>query len=1016
MHQDSFAIKTIKYAYSGFMLFALLFTMSGCTSTSTASEPARQDPDWPFQHIVVDPSPTATYRMNDIAIGDINGDGQLDIWTSGRGAGDNAYQMVWYKGPDWQRYPIAPGDIKYGNLGDVDGDGDLDVVAGQEWFENTGQPEQPDWPRYSLGFSQEPDVVFLGDLNGDDRLDVVFTDKDSVYWLPGPEDPTGAWTTYEIAAWNDRTGGALADIDQDGDLDVLWGNAWIETPDEPTQTPWPVHVIDESWPVAARGAVADLNGDGRPDVALSGEETNDGVVWYEGPLDPRTGQWGRHDVVRNDYEGVHSLQFADFDQDGDLDLFVGEMHHGDDPDKVTVFENVDAVADIWNKHIIDTIGTHNAKVGDMNGDGLPDIVGKNYQAGAIPLQVDLWVNQLAASGEPASQAGSPLPVDRWEKHIIDDDRPWRSVFIDGGDVNGDGLPDIVTGGWWYANPGNASGDWTRHDIGGELYNMAAVHDFDGDGDLDILGTNGMEIGNTFSWAENDGTGAFTLHTNIPQPEGDFLQGARVGRLVPDGEMVVALSWHNETSTQLFHIPSPPTDDWIWEAISPTTTGEQVALNDIDRDGDTDIHLGTFWLRNDGDTWTTFEAVTPGDPDADPDRVELADMDGDGDLDVVIGSEHANRLVWGEAPDDPESAWTEHVISTDHLAMSMDVGDLDRDGDPDIVIGEHTSNGRVFIYQNDGQGQNWTATQIDGGMEHHVGTQLIDIDRDGDLDIMSIGWNHDQVVLYENLAIEGGDEVMPAAPPPTPTPEATLPPDVSPTESSGRVTDGLVSLYTFDEGHGAIVSDVSGVDPVLELTIDSQAGMAWLPGALAVTAPTVIGSSGPATKLTEAIQASNAITIEAWIQPANTSMTGPARIVTLSSDVHNRNFTLGQDLSQVDIRLRTTDTSSNGQPSLTSSRGALATGEPVHIVFTHDADGNEHLYVNGTEIASRMLTGDFSTWQAGFQFVLANETDGSRPWTGEYYLVAVYSRALGDEEIQQNLGAGPFWTPTAYGAQ
>ncbi|MFC2036984.1 FG-GAP repeat domain-containing protein, partial [Chloroflexota bacterium] len=363
-----------------------------------------------------------------------------------------------------------------------------------------------------------------------------------------------------------------------------------------------------------------------------------------------------------------------------------------------------------------------------------------------------------------------LPVDQWQRHIIDSDRPWQAVFIDGGDVNGDGLPDIITGGWWYQNPGSPGGAWPRHEIGGELYNMALVYDWDGDEDLDILGTKGKVASAEFVWAENDGHGAFTLHNNVPAGQGDFLQGVRAAQIVPGGNVEVVLSWHDFSSTQMFGIPSPATDPWSWEEISPTSNGEQIGVDDIDGDGDLDIHLGTQWLRNDEGTWTTIDAFTMGDPAAEPDRLELADIDGDQDLDVVIGAEGADRVVWAEAPADPEGAWIEHVISTDILGMSLDVGDVDQDGDVDVVVGEHRTNGRVIIFQNEGNGSSWNPVQIDpvgtdSGLEHHDGTQFVDIDNDGDLDILSIGWGHSQVVLYENTA---------DPPPPTPKPTDTPP--------------------------------------------------------------------------------------------------------------------------------------------------------------------------------------------------------------------------------------------------
>ena len=140
-----------------------------------------------------------------------------------------------------------------------------------------------------------------------------------------------------------------------------------------------------------------------------------------------------------------------------------------------------------------------------------------------------------------------------------------------------------------------------------------------------------------------------------------------------------------------------------------------------------------------------------------------------------------------------------------------MADLDHDGDTDIVIGEHTGNGRVFIFLNDARGQSWTPLQIDSGFEHHIETQLIDIEGDGDLDIVSTGWDHAQIALYENLAISEQTLTNPAEPP----------------EFSGtgeRVTDGLQVLYTFDEGSGEIVHDTSSTGDPLDLTINDPSGV------------------------------------------------------------------------------------------------------------------------------------------------------------------------------------------------
>jgi len=137
---------------------------------------------------------------------------------------------------------------------------------------------------------------------------------------------------------------------------------------------------------------------------------------------------------------------------------------------------------------------------------------------------------------------------------------------------------------------------------------------------------------------------------------------------------------------------------------------------------------------------------------------------------------------------------------------------------------------------------------------------------------------------------------------------------------GAPAGDALALYTFREGAGSTVKDVSGRADPIDLTIQDGAAVAWAPaaeGGLTVAGKTLIASAAPAVRVTRAIKASGALTVEAWVQPANTTQAGPARLVTLSKDPSNRNVTLGQAAGAYEVRCRTSGTSPNGEPSLWS---------------------------------------------------------------------------------------------------
>jgi hypothetical protein len=223
-------------------------------------------------------------------------------------------------------------------------------------------------------------------------------------------------------------------------------------------------------------------------------------------------------------------------------------------------------------------------------------------------------------------------------------------------------------------------------------------------------------------------------------------------------------------------------------------------------------------------------------------------------------------------------------------------------------------------------------------------------------------------------------------------------------NSVRTRSGLQVLYDFRSAEGAIVKDRAGVGAPVNLRIESPRSVRRSNGSLEIRGQTLIRSDGPTTRIIQSIRRSGEITIEAWIRPAKTDQTGPARIVTLSKNGSSRNFTLGQDGAKFDVRFRTTETSKNGIPSLSSPNKSLTT-KLTHVVYTRNRAGRTRIYLDGKQRSEGKVAGDTSNWDGKHILAIGNEHSKDRQWLGSFYLVAVYNRDLSRDEVEQNFKAG-----------
>lgn len=142
-----------------------------------------------------------------------------------------------------------------------------------------------------------------------------------------------------------------------------------------------------------------------------------------------------------------------------------------------------------------------------------------------------------------------------------------------------------------------------------------------------------------------------------------------------------------------------------------------------------------------------------------------------------------------------------------------------------------------------------------------------------------------------------------------------------------------------------------------------------------------------------------LTVEAVIRPANVTQGGPARIVSFSTNASSRNFTLGQEKTDLVMRLRTPQTGGNG----TSPQVKLCqveAGRLYHVLVAY-RPGEMTCYLDGKQVLSTdAVRGDFSNWQP-HHLVFGDEFDGGRDWAGTLEGVSIYDRCVDAKEARRH---------------
>ena len=229
-------------------------------------------------------------------------------------------------------------------------------------------------------------------------------------------------------------------------------------------------------------------------------------------------------------------------------------------------------------------------------------------------------------------------------------------------------------------------------------------------------------------------------------------------------------------------------------------------------------------------------------------------------------------------------------------------------------------------------------------------------------------------------------------------------------SGGRVETNAIALYEFSEGEGSVAFDTSGADPAANLNFFDD--VEWV-GSFGIRinddTSHVRATTTSSRKFYDNIAlGTGEYTIEAWVVPLNVTQEGPARIVSYSGGDDIRNFTLGQTLYDYNFLSRSSLTNVNAQPAVsTPNADEILQATLQHVVAVYDPIEGRSIYVNGELVSETdpVPGGSLIDWDDSFALVVGNETSTNFPWRGIVRLLAIYNRAMPEEDILANFEAG-----------
>jgi len=289
----------------------------------------------------------------------------------------------------------------------------------------------------------------------------------------------------------------------------------------------------------------------------------------------------------------------------------------------------------------------------------------------------------------------------WAEHVVDVNFGGTEVVFPS-DIDGDGDMDIIGSDeqagalvWWENAAGNGT-VWTKQLVDTDCREQHLVWsaDIDADGDMDVVGATYLD-GGIYWWENTSRNGTvWQKHVVDSNTDQDYCRThcLRVEDMDGDGRLDIVASAGTESGINWWQNPKGDANSWTRRYVAGSDGEvESVYPADLDGDGDADLvgsirnHDGLTWWENTNGAGTAWAKHVIDSSYTDEQVVDVADMDNDGDMDIAASARRINSIIWWENTNGKATEWAKHVMSQDFVEVwSPYAVDMNGDGNLDML--------------------------------------------------------------------------------------------------------------------------------------------------------------------------------------------------------------------------------------------------------------------------------------------------------------------------------------------